>query len=362
MKYLGFCLSVIVLMNANVAHAAEEAKKADAPKKEEAKKPGPPAFAVKVVVVEAKQQVVNEQIAVVGSLAANEAVDIKSEIDGEIKEIKFEEGQKVKKGDVLLVLDSAKLEANLNQAKATLSIGKTTYDRMNTLVESGAVSRQEFDQAKSVFDENQAQVQLLEAQLDDTIITAPFDGTIGERSISPGQVIAKNTLLTVLINDDPMKLELQAPERYLNKLSVGQKVDMKVAAFPEQTFEGEVYFIDPQVNDLTRTALVKAKVANPDSKLRRGMFAKILLTINSKPDALVVPETALISNGDNVMVFVVDAEKKANMSMVKTGIRFNGLVEITEGLKPGDRVITEGYQKIGPGSPVDPVSPDAPAK
>lgn len=315
-------------------------------------------FAVKVVVVDVKRQLVEDRIPVSGSLAANEVVDIKSEIDGNVKDITFDEGQRVEEGQELIILDGEKLKANLNQVKATLSIAQATFERMKTLVTSGAVSHQEFDQAKSKLDETNAQVQLLQAQFNDTVIKAPFSGIIGERKISPGQVIARNATLTMIIDDDPMKAEFHVSERYLNRLAVGQKVVLQVAAFSKQEFTGDVYFISPQVNDVTRTALVKAKIPNPEGLLRQGMFAKVQLVIGQRPDALVIPESALMSNNEQVSVFIVDQENKAQMRSVKTGIRQNGEVEITEGLTGEDKVITEGFQKIGPGSLVDPLSPD----
>ena len=348
MKYRLFVLMFVTLLLSSDTHAAD-------PKKAGGAMGG---FAVKVVAVPANAQTVLEKVAVIGSLAANEAVDIKSEIDGNVADIKFEEGQEVKKGDALILLDSQKLQASLDQSKASLSIAQATFDRMKTLVETGAVSRQEFDQAKATLDEQQAQVTLLQARLEDTVIKAPFDGSIGERKVSPGQVIAKDAVLTFLINDNPMKVEFHVPERYLGRLALEQKVNLKVAAYANQEFQGEVYFIDPQVNDVTRTALVKAKIDNADHLLKRGMFAKLDLVINEKPDAVVIPETAIISNGEQVMVFVVDNEKKAQMKFIKTGIRFDGMIEVTEGLVDGDLVITEGFQKIGPGSLVDPISPE----
>ncbi len=321
---------------------------------------GPPAgFAVPVVGVKIQPQTVQEKVPVIGSLSANEAVEVKSKIDGAVKEIHFEEGQPVKKGDTLIVLDASKLKAILAEAEANLDIAKTTFGRMKLLVESGAVSKQEYDQAQSAVAAKSAQVDLIKAQWDETQIIAPFDGTAGERHVSLGQVIVKDTLLTVIIDGDPMKVDFHVPERYASRLKEEQVVELHVAAYPKEVFKGDVYFIDPQVNDTTRTILVKAKVANPDDQLRRGMFAKLDLIVDEKPNAVVVPEMALIPKGEEVFVFTVDAEGKAKMNQVKTGVRMPSSVEIISGLSIGDTVITEGFQKIGPGSPVKVLPPDA---
>ncbi len=316
-------------------------------------------FAVPVVGVKVVPRVVLEKISVVGSLTANESIDVKSQVEGKVTEIHFEEGQKVAKGDVLLVLDREKLEASMAEAKANYDMAQTTFNRMKSLVDQGAVSKQEFDQVQSQVAAKQAQLDLISAQLADMVITAPFDGVIGERQVSLGQVINKDRLLTVIIDDNPMKVDFHAPERYISQVHTGEAVELTIAAYPKDVFKGEVYFVDPQVDQLTRTFLVKARIPNEDNKLRRGMFAKLDLIINEKEGALLIPETALIPKGDEVFVFTVDKDNKAQMVQVKTGIREIGSVEITSGLKAQDTVITEGYQKIGPGSPVSVTAPDA---
>ena len=315
-------------------------------------------FATPVVGAKVSAQELLEKVSVVGSLAANEMVEVRAQIESKVTEIHFEEGQKVSKGDVLLVLDRQKLEAMLAESKANLEMTQSTFTRMQALVDGGAVSKQEFDQAQSDLASKKAQVDLITAQLSDTVITASFDGVIGSREISLGQVISKDKILTVLINENPMKVDFHVPERYASRVKVDQEVLLNVAAYPQEVFKGQVYFVDPQVDPLTRTFLVKAKVENPDTKLRRGMFAKLDLVVNQKSDALMIPEIALIPKGEEVFVFIVDQENKAQMSPVKIGIRQAGTVEVLSGLKAGDVVVTEGFQKIGPGSPVAVSFPD----
>ncbi|MBF0489672.1 MAG: efflux RND transporter periplasmic adaptor subunit [Candidatus Omnitrophica bacterium] len=309
-------------------------------------------FATPVVAVKVTPQVVLDKVTMVGSLAANESIEVRSQIESKITEIHFDEGQKVAKGDVLLVLDREKLQANLAMVQSSLDIAQSTFTRMKALVGQGAVSKQEFDQAQAELASKKAQVDLITAQLGDTVIKAPFEGYVGERQVSLGQVINKEKLLTVLIDENPMKVDFHVPERYMARVTEGQEVLLTVAAYPKEEFKGQVYFLDPQVDELTRTFLVKAKIDNPESKLRRGMFAKIDLIVDQKPQALMVPEAALIPKAEEVYVFTVDQDNKAQMTLVKTGIRQSGNVEILSGLKAGDIIIIEGYQKIGPGSAV----------
>ena len=317
------------------------------------KKKGPPSgFPVSVVAEAVKREKVEEKISLVGSLAADEFVEIKNEIAGVIEEIGFEEGQPVKKGQMLFMIDADKLKASLAQAEANLGLAQTTFDRLSSLIKAGAVSQQEYDQAQSDLEAKQAEGELIKAQLKETVITGAFSGVMGERKVSLGQFVNQGTTLTYLINQDPLKAEFRVPERFLGQLKERQTIEVTVAAYPDEEFKGEVYFIDPQVEEQTRTALVKAKLPNPQGKLRRGMFANLDLIVSVRSQALVVPETALIPKGEDVFVFAVDQEHKAQMKKVKVGVRLAGKAEIVEGLGEGEQVVVEGYQKIGPGSTV----------
>lgn len=309
-------------------------------------------FAVTVVAEPVKAEKIEEKISLVGNLQADESVEIKNEIAGVIQEIGFGEGQAVTKGQMLFLIDAGKLRASLAQAQANLGMAQTTFDRLSTLIKSNAISQQEFDQASSDLESSKAQIDLIKAQLKETEIIATFDGVMGERKVSIGQFVGQGTTLTYLIKQNPIKAEFKVPERFLGQLKEGQGIEVSVAAYPNEKFSGEVYFIDPQVDELTRTALVKAKLPNPDGKLRRGMFANLDLIVSIREHALTVPETALIPRSDDVSVFIIDKENKAQMKKVKVGIRMVGKAEILEGLSAGDNVIVEGYQKIGPGSPV----------
>ena len=292
-------------------------------------------------------------------MAANESVEIKSEIDGAVEEINFEEGHKVKKGQLLMSVDKSKLEAALAQSEANLKMAETTSKRYETLIETRAISTQEFDQAQADLAGNRATVDLMKAQLNDATVEAPFDGVMGARMVSLGQFIVKGTSISFLINDNPMKAEFRVSERYLSRIKEKQTIELAIAAYPNEKFKGEVYFIDPQIDELTRTALIKARVPNPDGKLRRGMFANLELIVNVREKAIVIPETALIPKGDVVTVFIIDSEGKAQPRPVKIGLRQGGIVEVTSGLAAGEKVITEGFQKVGPGSKVVPKAPPA---
>jgi len=318
-------------------------------KKSEAR-PKMPEMIVSVVGFKAIQQPVQDKISLVGTLEANEMVEIKSEIDGTVEEVKFEEGQKVHKGDSLFLIDQNKLNASLDQAEANLKLAESTAERYKTLIESGAISRQEYDQASANFEITRASVNLSREELHDATITAPFDGTMGERTVSAGQVITKGAVLSFVVNQDPIKASFHVPERYLSQVKIGQQVEMRVAAYPDETFNGEVFFIDPKIDDLSRTALMKAKVPNADEKLRHGMFANLQLIVNVKNNAIVIPESALIVKGDEISVYTVNEDTTVAIKPVHIGIRMPGFVEVVEGVKENDVVVVEGYQKLFPGA------------
>lgn len=322
-------------------------------KKEAAKGGGaPPAYAAQAVIAEAKLQAVNETLSLVGSVAANEMVEIKSETDGTLEEVLFTEGQKVKQGDLLIRLDESKFTASVNEAEANFKLSETTYERNKQLLRDKLVSQQEYDQAAAQYQANKASLELKKRLLKDARIYAPFKGMMSSRQVSPGQVIARNTTLTWLIDLDPVKVELNVPERFVSQLKIGQKIEITVAAYPGRTFLGDVFFVAPFVESATRTALVKARIDNPNAELKPGMFANLNLTLKLKEDAIVIPESSVIASGDRNIVYVLDQEDAAQIRPVKIGIRQAGLVEILSGVKPGERVVAEGIQKIRPGGKV----------
>ncbi len=318
-------------------------------------------ISVQVVAVPARRQPVIEVVPLVGSIAANESIEVKTETDGVVKEIRFEEGHKVAAGDLLLALDETKFSTSLHEAEANRQLSQANFERARELQRNKLISQQEFEQAAATSAMNDATVELRRRQLLDTRILAPFSGTIGARQVSPGQVISRTTALTTLVDLDLVKIEMSVPERFLGQVEAGQKIAFQVDAYPTNRFTGEVFFISPQLDPGTRTALVKARVPNPDGRLRAGMFAKLDLTVQLRAEALVIPEPALISNGDALSVFIVGPQTTALQKPVQVGLRLAGRVEITSGLQAGDLVIVEGIQKLFPNAPVRLAPPAAAA-
>jgi membrane fusion protein (multidrug efflux system) len=316
---------------------------------------------IQVVVVEARRQPIVETLTLPGTLAANEWVEIKAETDGTVATIHFQEGERVEKGRLLVQLDDTKPAAALAEAEANLQLSEANYARAKELFADKLISRQEYDQAASALAVNQATVDLRRRQLRDTRVYAPFAGVVGARQISPGQVITRNTTLTWLVDLDTVKVEVKVPEKYLGQLQVGKPLAFTVAAFAGEKFRGEVYFISPQIEESTRTALVKARIPNPEGKLRGGMFASLDLTLQVRDAAIVIPEPAVMSNGDTFSVFVVDGDGLAQVRPIQVGLRLAGQAEVLQGLVAGEKVVVEGTQKLRPGAPVKLAPPEAAA-
>jgi membrane fusion protein (multidrug efflux system) len=317
---------------------------------------------VPVVVAEASQKPVSESLTLVGTIAANESVEIKAETDGIVQEILFQEGQPVTNGQLLLRLDDTKLAATLAEAEASLRLSTLTFDRAKQLYRDKLVSQQEYDQAAATFDRTRASVDLMKRQLKDARMVAPFAGTVGARQISPGQVISKTTLLTTLVDLDPVKVDFYVPERFLSQVKVGQRIEITVAAYPGRKFGGDVYFVAPQLDEATRRAQMKSRIANSEGLLKPGMFANLELTLELRPNAIVIPEIAVLWDGDVARLFVVQrgsTNPTVELRQVELGVRTPGEVEITRGLQPGEWVVTEGLQKVVPGGPVRVSAPSA---
>ena len=325
-------------------------------KPEAAKAGGPPAFPpTQVIAVEARRESVAEALSLVGTLAANEWVEIKAELEGTVVEIGFDEGKPVTKGQLLFRLDESRLTTALAEAEVNLKLSQVNRDRAQQLLRDKTISQQEFDQLASRFESMQAAIAVKQRELKDTKIHAAFAGVMGARIVSSGQVIKKDTVLGTLVDLNPVKVEVSVPERFLSLLKLDQTIELRVAAFPGRKFSGQVYFIAPQVDTQTRTALVKARIANADGALKPGMFANLDLTLQLRDAAVVVPEPAIMVNADRAMLYVVDKDLNAQLRPVKLGVRSAGMVEILSGVEAGQLVIVEGVQKVRPGAKVKPM-------
>ncbi|MCB1088713.1 MAG: efflux RND transporter periplasmic adaptor subunit, partial [Verrucomicrobiae bacterium] len=326
------------------------------------KPPGPQAppggMAMPVIAAKVQRKPLEENLPLVGSLQPKEDIRVLSETDARIESIDFTPGHIVEPGAMLFTLDSRRQRAMLAEGEAKLALAQSELKRGEELLASNTIPEQEIERLRASALAAEAQVKLLQAELEDTTIKAPFRGAVSDRQVSVGQFVRRGEELALLLQTDPLELVFQVPERFVGQIRMGQKIQFSIVAFPGETFEGEVGYISPKLDDTSRTLLVKVYLKNPESRLRSGMFGSVELKYRAKEDALIIPQSAILFDADRVYVVGVDAENKATFRPVKTGLQLAGQVEILDGLAEGDIVVVEGYQKLGPGSPVV-FSPDS---
>ena len=298
----------------------------------------------------------NVEVTAVGTLRADETVMVRPEIAGRVATIHFREGQKVRQGETLVTLDQEEYQAQLASSAAQLALEQSSYRRLQDMDRQQLASQQNLDEAKAKLDTARAQQELNRVRLSKTVIRAPFDGMIGLRKISPGAYVKPGDDIVALESLGAMKLDFRVPETYLARLAVDQRLAARVDAYPEQSFEGTIYAIEPALDEETRTVLLRARLPNPDNKLRPGLFARVSLILERRENTLVVPEQAIVPVGQTTFVYRV-ADGKAVMTPVKLGLRRPGLVEILEGLSAGDQVVTDGQLKIRDGAAVQVLPP-----
>lgn len=316
--------------------------------------PAAGAGGVQSVPVEASRvriEVVTDEVSAVGTLRSNESVMVRPEIAGRISSINFAEGEPVEADQVLVSLDDSTHQAELADARAALKLAESNFRRLDELFGKGSITARERDEALARLESARATLQLSQARLNKTDVNAPFAGMLGLRRVSPGDYVTPGQNLVNLEDIDPIKVDFRIPERYLSSLSTGQLIRVRVDAFPDRAFEGKVFAIDPQIDPAGRSIAIRAYIDNPDLVLRPGLFARVRLIVAERPDAMVVPEQAIVPRGDQRYVFrVVDGA--AVLTEVSIGQRRGGDVEIIAGLSEGDTVVTAGQLKIRDGAPV----------
>ena len=293
----------------------------------------------------------SEQVTAIGTILSDEAVIVSSEIPGRLQEIHFQEGQPVEKGAHLFTLDDSVYRAQLADAEAKLRLAEQTHKRTSQLFSNKYATAQSADESASNLAVSTAAVELARVQLEKAHIVAPFSGIVGLRRVSVGEYITAGQALVNLEAIDPVKADFRVPEKFLPAIRVGQTIRIKVDAFPDESFEGKVYAIDPRLDVTGRSLVVRATVPNRDQRLRPGLFARISVLLQLKEDALSVPEQAIVPQGDSQFVFKI-VDGKVQLTEVVTGTRREGRVEIVEGLAAGDQVVTAGQLKIRDGTPV----------
>jgi membrane fusion protein (multidrug efflux system) len=312
-----------------------------------------PVAALKVSAVMVAPEPFLETVVSTGTLRAEEGVELQAEINGKIVSIPFTEGSRVRKGDLLVKLNDADLKATLARATSRRELAKRREVRIEQLFKDGIANQDEYDAVLNDVAVQEAEIELMQAQIGKTEIRAPFDGVVGLRFVSEGAFVNASSRIATLQRLDHLKVDFSVPERYAGKVGVGSPVSFTVAG-GERRFTGMVQATDPRIDASTRTLLVRAICPNPEGRLLPGTFASVEITLSRLEDAILVPSVAVVPGVTDRNVFVA-SEGKVVRRVVETGTRTETMVQILSGLKVGDVVITSGLQQMRVGLPVEPV-------
>ncbi len=311
---------------------------------------GGPMPPMKVNGVVVKPTSFSNSLSVSGSIEANEQVQIRSEVSGLVKEIYFQEGSNVSKGQLLLRIDDSELQAQLAQAVTKQKLAAETEQRAKQLLKKEAISREEYDVALADLRSLQSQTQLIRAQLAKTRIKAPFSGKIGLRSISDGEYLTPTTVVANLVSINPIKITFSIPEKYSGQVRMNNTIVFTVSG-SNKKYNALVYAIEPGIDANTRTLQLRAKTDNSDGQLLPGSFAKVELSLATIENAILIPSEAIIPVLKGRKVFISN-NGLAKEVMIETESRTERDVLVTSGLKAGDTVLTTGIMALKADAPV----------
>jgi membrane fusion protein, multidrug efflux system len=309
---------------------------------------GPLAQAVAIEAVRVVIGEVIEDLRAVGNLQPNEAVVIAPEIAGRIANIAFGEGARVEENAILVELDPVILRADLEKARSDVMLATANRERADTLAERGSGTNRARDEANAAYRASQVALSLAEARLSKSILTAPFSGVVGLRTVSPGAYVAPGQRIVELVQIDPLKVDFRVPEVNAPRVRVGQTILVTSDAAPDAVYEGRIYAIDPLVDVNGRAVRLRAHVPNPDGRLSPGFFARVRVVTDRRPNAVIIPESAIFPLGGRTLVYKV-IDGRAVQQDVVLGQRMPGRVEVREGLAPDDMIVTSGQQRLRTG-------------
>jgi membrane fusion protein (multidrug efflux system) len=308
---------------------------------------------ITVRILTVTQETTNEKIAAVGTLLPNEEVEIRSEASGKVERIAFDEGRKVAKGDLLVKINDADLQAQLLRARARSDLADQQEKRVREMLDQNLASRQEYDRSLSELNVAKAELQLIEAQIEKTEIRAPFTGVIGLRYVSEGSYVSPATRIATLQDNREVKVEFSIPEKYAGIVKEGDTIRFSTPGSAEPAV-GTIYALESKIDPGTRTLRLRALSPNPDRSLVAGAFANVEVALRAK-SAVMIPSYALVPELKGQRVYVYEGGKAVARS-VQIGLRTDEKVEVTGGLQAGDTLITSGVLQLRPGMSVRPAN------
>lgn len=309
---------------------------------------------VSVEVAQVRAMPLQDDAQAVGTLRSRQSVTLRPEVAGRIAQIGFAEGQRVRKGQLLVQLDDVLQKAELSQAQAQLSIARANLKRNEELVAQAFVAQRVLDESRAALQVAEAQVALAQARLARMRVVAPFDGTVGLRNINLGEYVKDGADLVNLEDTTQLTVDFRLPERYQTRIATGQGVKVELDALPGKTFNARVQAVDPLVDANGRSIAVRAVLPpTPASELRPGMFARVTTVFATNDAALVVPEEAIVPQAGKQFVVLLDTEGEGDGAKrvsrrveVQLGVRRGAQVQIVQGVQAGDTVVVAGQQRL----------------
>ncbi len=311
---------------------------------------------VEITLVEMQRMA--ERVETIATAVANESVDVVPKVSDTISQVRFEDGDFVQQGDILVELTNESEAARLDEALAGAEEARRQFIRIEELFGRSLVARTDLDVAKAAMEMADARLEGVMVAMEDRIVRAPITGVLGFRNVSEGSLATANTVITTLDDISVIKLDFTVPEKHLAQLSTGQKILAKTIAYPDRVFEGEVRVVSSRIDPVTRSVSLRAHINNTRGLLRPGMLMTVEMELNEQL-SMVVPELSAIVSQGNAYVFVVDDNNLVQQVKVELGRRRPGVVEILSGLNPGDRVISRGVNKVRPGQKVSIITSDS---
>jgi membrane fusion protein (multidrug efflux system) len=305
-----------------------------------------------VEVAEATSQKVVDKFDVVGTIEADEAVIIVSEIDAMVVGLPFDEGRAIERGELIALLDDSQLAAEVSRTEALRAQSQASYERVKALVDQGAGPLQDLDNVAASLKVAESNLAVAKARFAKTRIVAPFDGIIGARRVSVGTFLRPGDRITELANINNIRVSFSAPESFLSRLSRGADVTLSTMAYPDHQVSGKIIAIEPVINPDTRNVRVVARVPNPGRRFLPGMSANIAAVLGVRPNAITIPSEAIFATGNMSFVFLVKPDSTVAQTAVELGTRMADLVEVISGLESGARVVRAGHQKLYNGARV----------
>jgi membrane fusion protein (multidrug efflux system) len=315
--------------------------------KSKIKEQGPkekPAVMVDVIIAGAEN--VSSNLEVNGTVLSNEMVELRPEISGRLTYLNIPDGATVKQGTILAKVNDADLQAQMEQQKTQLELATKTENRLHDLLKVNGVNQADYDVALSQLNTIQANIKVLNAQIDKTVIKAPFSGELGLREVSPGAYVTPQTLIGTLQQTDKVKIDFTVPETYAGVIKKGNKIRIQTND-ASASLVGTITAVEPQINSVTRN--IKVRAILDDGILSPGAFVKVLL--DQSRQSIMVPSNAIIPDALSNQV-VVARKGRAVFTNVETGLRNEALVELTSGVNVGDSIIVSGMLFVRPNAPV----------